>query len=260
MDMIKTDSQNCTNIANAIRDKANTEAQYKPSEMPSGVNEVYSKGFEEGKSSVPQFERYAKTITLKTLNVFGKSEAVLNLDSITHLYALCTLNAPQSESYEVTNTTVEHLTINTPVLITRCDDMLDCNNFCVDKTLKRVTLNFDTQKATRFQNMFHNLQTLEIIDGTPLDLSGVTVASYINSMFSGTFNLVEVRFKGEIKYNLVISSSPNLSDTTIQNIIEHLADLTGDTAQTLTLHSTAGNKLTEEQKAAITAKNWTLVY
>jgi hypothetical protein len=31
-------------------------------------------------------------------------------------------------------------------------------------------------------------------------------------------------------------------------------------AQTLTVHAEVGNKLTEAQKATITAKNWILVY
>jgi hypothetical protein len=46
----------------------------------------------------------------------------------------------------------------------------------------------------------------------------------------------------------------------MQSIIDHLKDLTGQTPQKLTFHATAGGKLTDVQKAAITAKNWTLVY
>ena len=51
-----------------------------------------------------------------------------------------------------------------------------------------------------------------------------------------------------------------LSDESLQNIVDCLADLTGETTQTLTLYKTVGEKLTDTQKATITAKNWTLAY
>jgi hypothetical protein len=51
-----------------------------------------------------------------------------------------------------------------------------------------------------------------------------------------------------------------LNTASVNSIIAALKDFTGATAKTLTLHATVGGKLTEEQKAAITAKNWTLVY
>ena len=63
-----------------------------------------------------------------------------------------------------------------------------------------------------------------------------------------------------IKINIAFKQSSKLSDKSIQSIIDGLADLTGQTSQTLTFHSTVGNKLTDTQKATITAKNWTLVY
>jgi len=72
--------------------------------------------------------------------------------------------------------------------------------------------------------------------------------------------LEEIRFAGTIGNSLEIKDSPVLSDASVQSIIDHLKDLTGATAQTLTLHATVGANMTDEQKAAITAKNWTLVY
>lgn len=72
--------------------------------------------------------------------------------------------------------------------------------------------------------------------------------------------LEEVRFSGCIGKSLEIKDSPLLSVASVQSIIDCLKDLTGATAQTLTLHATVGGKLTDAQKAAISAKNWTLVY
>ncbi len=74
-------------------------------------------------------------------------------------------------------------------------------------------------------------------------------------------NLEEVYFMpGTIDYAIHVGYSPKLINVSVQSIIDGLADLTGQTAQTLTIHATVGAKLTQAQKDAITAKNWTLVY
>lgn len=82
--------------------------------------------------------------------------------------------------------------------------------------------------------------------------------------FSNTFRycgkLEEITIDGEIGVDISFSDSPLLTTASVQSVIDHLKDLTGATAQTLTFHATVGGKLTEEQKAAISAKNWTLVY
>ena len=82
-----------------------------------------------------------------------------------------------------------------------------------------------------------------------------------NSTFGDCAALQTIRFaEGTIKVSISFGSSPNLTDATIQNIIDGLADLTGGTAQTLTLHATVGAKLTDAQKSAASAKNWTISY
>ena len=214
----------------------------------------YDQGYEDGKNSVVPLERYSKQIQLKSLNIFGKSEAVLNLDNAENLTGLCTI---QGQGNPNVNTTVEHLTINCPNQVTTLNQMLHCDNYCVDKKLKRLTLNIDTQKSISNSNTFNNLQALEVIDGEPINLS----SSGSNNMFGNCISLVYVRFVPlTIPKNISFSKSGSLSDETTQSIIDGLADLTGGTAQTLTLHATVGAKLTDEQKATITAKNWTLVY
>ena len=103
---------------------------------------------------------------------------------------------------------------------------------------------------------FYGCARLKYIRGE-IDMSIVTSAL---NYFNGCGQLVEVRFKaGTISVDLSIPSA-NLSTDSIQSIIDGLADLTGQTAQTLTLANAIGNKLTDAQKATATAKNWTLVY
>ena len=62
------------------------------------------------------------------------------------------------------------------------------------------------------------------------------------------------------RFDFSIAATPDLDEESRRDIIGCLKDLTGLETQTLTLHKTVGEKLTAEQKAAITAKNWTLVY
>lgn len=71
------------------------------------------------------------------------------------------------------------------------------------------------------------------------------------------YNLVNFTCTGTIGTNIQFKQSP-LTNESVQKIIDCLKDLTGGTAQTLTLHADVKAKLTEEQIAAITAKNWTL--
>lgn len=105
--------------------------------------------------------------------------------------------------------------------------------------------------------MFYGCSNLHTIHGV-LDFAK---CSKTDNAFSSAYGLEELRIaQGTIAVNFNFASCPNLSDATVQSIIDGLADLTGATTQTLTLHATVGNKLTEAQKATITAKNWTLVY
>ena len=116
----------------------------------------------------------------------------------------------------------------------------------------------DTSNVTNSSNAFNCLIALEVIDGEPLNLSSATTATNMNNYNN---SLKEVRFvETSIPLSISFNYSSQLSTETVQSIIDGLADLTGSTAQTLTLHATVGGKLTDEQKATITAKNWNLVY
>ena len=85
----------------------------------------------------------------------------------------------------------------------------------------------------------------------PLDISQVTQT--LNAFACD--NLREIRFvSGTIKVNINFSRCAKLSAQSVQSIIDGLATVT--TAQTLTFNSAI--ILTDEQKATITAKGWTL--
>ncbi len=266
------EESNIANIAVAVREKTGSNQTYKTSEMPSGVNEVYEKGcvdgyndgytkgdsegydkgydtgYEEGfNSAPPDYLQFSEAAKFSNLNLFGKSVLVLDIPLVSNYYQIL--------SQVTTNTTVEHLTIN-GAKDGRISQLSYAFNGIQDTTLKRFTVNCDFSNVGNFDNAF-NIRGLEIIDGIPIDMSSSTNCN----AFAATMSLREVRFAPlSIKARISFGQAPNLSNGTIQSIIDGLADLTGETAQTLTLHKEVGAKLTDEQKAVITVKNWILAY
>ena len=79
-------------------------------------------------------------------------------------------------------------------------------------------------------------------------------------VFDNCTSLTTIKMSGTIGNAIAFPQSSLLSAQSVQSVIDCLKDLTGQTAQTLTFHADVGAKLTEAQKATITAKNWTLVY
>ena len=119
--------------------------------------------------------------------------------------------------------------------------------FRYTKNLKRIK-GCNTSNCSIFDRMFSN-SGVEIIE-EPLDLSKATS---VNGVFDAN-SLVEIRFvKETIKVSIVFTSA-KLSIESVQSIIDGLATVT--TAQTLTFNSAI--ILTDEQKATINAKGWTL--
>lgn len=112
-------------------------------------------------------------------------------------------------------------------------------------------------RPTTVQRAFEFRKGLREILGE-FDMTNCTI---IGESWAACSALETVRFKQEtIKISLSFAGSPLLTETTVQSIIDGLADLTDSTAQTLTLHADVGAKLTDEQKSAASAKNWTISY
>ena len=130
----------------------------------------------------------------------------------------------------------------------KCNDMR--NAFAYSKIAKYPTI--DLSKANTY-NTFGNSEVTDL----PIIVQEKTDFS---SMLVGTKSLVNLTISGTIGTATNLKDSSLLSAESVQGVIDCLKDLTGATARTLTLHADVGAKLTEEQKANITAKNWTLVF
>ena len=205
-------------------------------------------------SSGEDLVKYADNIQFRNLNLFEKEEVILNLDNIGDLTNLCSAKV----GAEYNNKTVKRITVNCPNQVTSMNFAFGTSGY-YDMTLEHITLNVDTSKCTDWGQTFLKVGALKIIDGTPLNFSLINYDT--SRTFSATDGLEEVRFvENSIVRNISFSDSANLSNDTVESVINGLADLTGKTTKTLTFHATVGAKLTDTQKATITAKNWTLAY
>ena len=207
-----------------------------------GVADGYENGFADGEASVFVPSKYCHGIQFSDLNLFGKETVTLDLDNATNITNLVIGH---------TNTTVKHLIVNfkQPVM-----EFIRVFTNSIPY-LERVTLNADLSQAKISGNIFWATPDLKIVDGTPLDMSGLTSGAFF--AYSAP-NLQEVRFvAGTIKLATSFSSCQSFSAETIQSIVDGLVDLTGQTSQKVQFHSTVLAKLTEEQINTITAKNWT---
>ena len=230
---VLVEEKTMTDIANAIREKSGTVEKMKPAEMPQAIDSISTDS-----SLIKLLE---ETDTLE--NKFR-------------------------------NTSIEEIPkfrINP-----KCVSATNCFHIC--KKLKYFDNNFDTSQLKMINGMFGNCEKLISIKGlntqsairadflfngciiltdvNTLDLSNVTMLGY---MFNVCYKLTNISFvESSIKISIKFSDSPLLSAESMQSIIDGLADLTGQTAQTITFHPTVKNKLTEEQIASATSKNWNI--
>ena len=169
---------------------------------------------------------------------------------------LSLLNVPRSCANAFNGSTgVETITLKSPTGSVPGPTMFsDCSAKMIDLTDFKI-------QFTTCSNMFSLCKQLTEIKGE-LDLS---LCTNVSNMFRDagvpTIPLTEVRFKAgtiNLATNMWLNQADKLSDASIQSIIDGLADLTGSTAQTLTLHADVKSKLTDGQITTITGKNWTL--
>lgn len=145
--------------------------------------------------------------------------------------------------------------INLPDYAIVADSMFSLVPNIIPDKLKTVSFSpkFKLSNATL---LFNARISLEEVIGE-LDFSGITAVNVQSNPFKGCTSLAEIRFtKESIKYNLSFAQSSQLSDESIQSILDGLA--TVSSTQTLAFNSAVYAKLTEEQKQSATDKGWTI--
>lgn len=114
--------------------------------------------------------------------------------------------------------------------------------------------NFPVDMYPQFQNCLY-LHTIEKVILTRNH-------TYTNGggLFNNCSKLENVVIEGEIGNSISFASCSLLSNDSVQSVIDHLIDLTGATAQILTVHADVKAKIEANPTllASITSKNWTL--
>ena len=201
-----------------------------------------------------------KTISFQKTNTFP-NKAVINLPNVTSL----------AQTFAYWNVEpipiVEELTITAPLvtdisrmflynagvkkvvlnLSEKCVNIASSFNAC---NIREVVLNFSTKNVTNFERVFSHSGILKIVG--ELDL---TSATNVDLLFYNCINLEEVTFEpNTLSISISLAQSSKLTAESVQSIIDGLKIV--ETAQTLNLNKAI--VLTDEQKATINAKGWTL--
>ena len=113
----------------------------------------------------------------------------------------------------------------------------------------------DTRSATNIGHLFAYCFYVKKIDKLILKNDG---SQTIDNIFQSVKYLEDIEIEGLFGKSFSMQWAEYLTINSAINIINHLKDLTGSTAQTLTLHANVKAKLTDEQIASITSKNWNL--
>ena len=102
-----------------------------------------------------------------------------------------------------------------------------------------------------------NCTNLITVDFSGLDFSNIVTNNW--NPLNGAVNVENLRWGKNYSVSMSFSQNTKLTVDSLMSVINNLPDLTGSTAQTLTLGSTNLAKLSASQVAIATNKNWNVV-
>lgn len=120
-------------------------------------------------------------------------------------------------------------------------------------TLHTITL--DAPNLLSASNMIYSINLTDAVLNIP---SYTNTEGAYDCMFYNCSNLTNLTINGELKAGLYLAKSNSLTVDSLMSVINALVTLPEGTTKTLTLGATNLAKLSEEQKAIATNKNWVL--
>ena len=197
-------------IADAIREKTETEDTFKPSEMGEAIRGI--------SSGEPDAELLKKAELLHTAYqvAFGDNK------TITEVELDC-----------INKTTFQYFV-----------------DGCINLERVKVT---NTGKVINWYFAFRGLSKIKSIE--ELDFSSASDGQ-LNNAFRSTNPTRFIVVLNTLSKSINLSAMSALDDESRQSVIDGLADLTEQTTQTVTWHSSIIEKLTDEQIIAMSNKNW----
>lgn len=163
-----------------------------------------------------------------------------NITSYNKMFHMCNLISVDIDSnFSVSNVT----------------SMADMFRTCSKLTTVNMS-NLNANNVTSISYMFYNCTSLTTLDMSGIDLINATASSSLGSAFAGCKALTDFVAPKNISQSISFSECTNLTHTSLMSIINNLA--TVSSKKTLTLGSTNKAKLTSDEIAIATAKNWTV--
>lgn len=152
-----------------------------------------------------------------------------------------------------------------------------CTNFsnllyqCKEMTKAKLSSN----AVTNIYSLCLGCSILKTLDLSGMNLSGVTgtnTSSSVNSFVLSCPLLENLTFgtglgegysstlsANNVQASLNLSASSVLTKTSVLDVFNKVADITGKNTQKITLHADVKAQLTDEEIAIVTSKNWTVV-
>lgn len=127
-----------------------------------------------------------------------------------------------------------------------CSSLVTSPKITIEETVSNISM------QQMLQNCM-NLTTVGLIT-LPTNYSNLN----LDNIFSYSTAIETIEGFVNLKDNIDLSPCQNLSNASIQNLIDNAADVTSLGTRTMTFNATPFATITEEQRAAATAKGWTL--
>lgn len=193
-----------------------------------GYQKGYTEGYEKGKAETVDYLPYLKTLAFSTDISEVTEDMNLNLENATTIASLfdgCTLNCNK-------------VTVRISNICTNIRSSFRGNQNV--GLVKEIEIVGDTSKVERFDYMFSGKNLVERIIGE-FDFSSAT---HTTAMFAGCKSLIRFTPKSStLKISISFYECPDLSDESIDAIVNAYADMTGQTAPVLTVHPTVKAKI-----------------
>lgn len=188
------------------------------------------------------------------------------------------VNVPTSSTYDITQAVVNLYRFtgtSVPANVVGWENLVDGSHKCTNSNLTSFEIDLpNVGDATEMFSGCYNLRTFKsnlsslhsagymFTNCTSLTDATINISSYseqeqeYSGIFAGASILTNLTIEGELRAGLWLHSDLTLES--LLSVINALVDLTGENSKTLTLGATNLAKLSDEQKAIATNKNWIL--
>lgn len=188
------------------------------------------------------------------------------------------VNVPTSSTYDITQAVVNlayFTAAEVPANVVGWENLVDASHKCTSSNLTSFEIDLpNVGDATEMFSGCYNLRTFKsnlsslhsagymFTNCTSLTDATINISSYseqeqeYSGIFAGASMLTNLTIEGELRAGLWLHSDLTLES--LLSIINALVDLTGEDSKTLNLGANNLAKLSDEQKAIATNKNWVL--